>query len=49
MHPTYLDLAYEGNYVGKSFIGGEIFTYQGKVFHVYHDSVNEVNGLFLFL
>ncbi len=37
MVPTYLQLAYEANYVGRNKDGnGEIFEYEGKVFLAFH-------------
>ena len=36
--PTYLELAYNGNYVGKTYnYLGEIFTYKGKVFGAFYN------------
>lgn len=32
--PTYLELAYEGNYVG-SWLYAEVFTYEGKTFFAF--------------
>lgn len=35
MQPTYLTLAYDGNYVGRSPLGGwEMFTYNGELWIV---------------
>lgn len=39
--PTYLELAYEGNYIGKWWFG-EIFTYKGKIFFAFPE-LNTVN------
>jgi hypothetical protein len=39
--PSLLELAYEGNYVGRvnTFF---YFTYKGKLYHVWRDIVSEV-------